>query len=99
MAPPKKRGRRKRKPLIDTLPELLVSALAGSRDFILCFETDEVTGRRHIHVMTGQFITPCMLRKLIGQAESQKDEGSTLTSRRWEPVRHGQAGFDPANIA
>jgi hypothetical protein len=87
MALPKKSRRKKRKPLIDTLPELLVSALAENRDFILCFETDENTGKKSIHVMTGQFITPCMLRKLIGQAESQKDEGSTLTSRRWEPAK------------
>ncbi|MCK9581136.1 MAG: hypothetical protein M0Q92_11935 [Methanoregula sp.] len=87
MALPKKRGRKKQKPLIDTLPELLVSALADSRDFILCFETDEETGKRKVHVMTGQFITPCMLRKLVGQAESQKDEGSTLMSRKWTDVR------------
>jgi hypothetical protein len=89
MAPPAGKRRRKRsKPLIDLLPELLVSALAESKDFILCFERDEDTGKRNLHVMTGQFITPCMLRKLIGQAESQKDEGSTLTSRTWVPVKH-----------
>jgi hypothetical protein len=88
MALPKKRGGKTKRPLIDTLPELLVSALADSKDFILCFETDEETGKKNVHVMTGQFITPCMLRKLIGQAESRKDEGSTLTSRRWEPVKH-----------
>jgi hypothetical protein len=88
MAPPKKSRGKKRKPRIDTLPELLVSAPADCRDSILCFKTDEETGKRIVHVMTGQFITPCMLHKLIGQAESWKDEGSTLTSRRWEPVKH-----------
>ena len=82
MAIPKKRGG-KRKPLIDTLPGLLVSALAENRDFILCFETDEDTGKKKVHVMTGQFITRCMLRKLIGQAKSQKDEGSTRLCRAW----------------
>ncbi|NMB79961.1 MAG: hypothetical protein GYA23_12810 [Methanomicrobiales archaeon] len=86
MAPHAKRGSKKGKPLLDTLPELLVHALAADQDFILCHETDEDTGRQKIHVMTGQFITPCMLRKLIGQAESQKDEGSTLTSRSWKPA-------------
>jgi hypothetical protein len=86
MAPPAgKRKRTRNKPLIDTLPELLVSAIADSRDFILTFETDEETGVRKIHVMTGKFITPCMLRKLIGQVESQRDEGSAMVSRRWAP--------------
>jgi len=80
--------RKKEAPLIETLPGLLVSALALDRDFILCYETDEDTGKRTIHVMTGEFVTPCMLRKLIGQAESQKDEGSTLTSRAWAPAKH-----------
>ena len=94
MAPPAGRRTRKRRPLLDLLPELLVSALAEDRDFILCYETDEETGKRHLHVMTGQFITPCMLRKLVGQAESQRDEGSKRISRPWKPVaapgrRHG----------
>lgn len=86
MAPPKRRRTPKKKPLADLLPELLVSALAKDRDFILCYETDEETGRRHLHVMTGQFITPCMLRKLAGQAASQRDEGSISISRPWRPV-------------
>jgi len=84
---PGKKSRKKEPPLIDTLPALLVSALANSRDFILCFEMDEKTGKRNIHVMTGQFVSSCMLRKLIGVAESQKDEGATLMSRKWEPVK------------
>ena len=90
MAPPKKRRAATRKPLIDMLPDLLVSALAGSRDFILCFETDEVTGRRTVHAMTGTVVSPCMLRKLTGQAESQKDEGAMLISRKWVPARKGK---------
>jgi hypothetical protein len=79
---PERRSRRK-PPFIDTLPALLVSALAEKKDFILCFETDEESGTRSVHAMTGQFISPCMLRKLIGQAESQKDEGAVLISRAW----------------
>jgi len=90
MAPAKKRRVAKRKPLIDLLPELLVSALADSRDFILCFERDEETGKRTVHAMTGTFVSPCMLRKLIGQAESQKDEGAMLISRKWVPARKGK---------
>lgn len=90
MAPPKKRRIAKREPLIDMLPDLLVSALAGSRDFILCFETDEETGKQTVHAMTGTFISPCMLRKLTGLAESQKDEGATLMSRKWVPARKGK---------
>jgi hypothetical protein len=81
---PAGKNRKKDPPLTDTLPELLAAALAGSKDFILCFGTDEETGKKRVHVMTGQFITPCMLRKLAGQAESQRDEGATLQSREWE---------------
>lgn len=87
MAPLQKRRGKPRKPLIDTLPELLVNAIAGSNDFILTFETDEETGARKIHVMTGKFISSCMLRKLIGQAESGRDEGYTLVSRKWPKAR------------
>jgi hypothetical protein len=86
MATSKKPGRLRKKPLIDTLPELLVQAIATDHDFILTFETEPDTGKRKIHVMTGKFITPCMLRKLIGQVQSQRDEGSTMVSRKWAPA-------------
>jgi hypothetical protein len=65
------------------LSGLLVKAVAGNSDFILCFETDEETGKRNVHVLTGKYITPCMLRKLVGQAESRRDEGCMLISREW----------------
>jgi hypothetical protein len=87
MAPSQNRRGKKKKPLIDTLPELLVKAIANTNDFILTFETDEETGARKIHVMTGKFVSPCMLRKLIGKAESQRDEGSTIVSRKWIKAR------------
>jgi hypothetical protein len=83
MATPAGKRGRKKKPVIDTLPELLVNAIARDHDFILTFETDEDTGKKKIHVLTGQFVSPCMLRKLIGQAESQRDEGSTMLCRAW----------------
>lgn len=81
---PDRKSRKKAPPLIDTLPALLVAALAEKKDFILCFETDEGTNRTNVHAMTGQFISPCMLRKLIGQVESQSDEGAVLISRAWK---------------
>jgi hypothetical protein len=82
---PEKRIRKKkaRKPIIDLLPELLVKALARQDDFIVTFETDPDTLSKKLHVITGKFITGCMLRKLQGQAESQRDEGSTITTRKW----------------
>jgi hypothetical protein len=89
MAMPEKPGRRQKKPLIETLPELLVNAVATDHDFVLTFETDPDTGVRKIHVMTGKFVTPCMLRKLTGLAASQRDEGSTMISRKWAPLRAG----------
>jgi hypothetical protein len=51
-------------------------------DFILTVETDPDTGAEHLYVMTGRFVSACMLRKLAGQAESQRDEGSVLLKRR-----------------
>jgi hypothetical protein len=82
---PERKTRKKRtvKPVIDLLPELLVHALARHDDFIVTYETDPDTATNKIHILSGRFITPCMLRKLMGQAESQRDEGSSLVSRKW----------------
>jgi hypothetical protein len=85
MALPKKHGGKQKKPIADILPEMLSSAIARQDDFILTFETNPDTGRKHIHVMTGQFVSACMLRKLTGQAESQRDEGSVIVTRAWKP--------------
>jgi hypothetical protein len=83
---PEKKTRKKKarkKPIIDLLPELLVKALARQDDFIVTFETGPENPSKKIHVMTGKFISACMLRKLQGAAESQSDEGSTITTRKW----------------
>lgn len=88
MARQAQRKPKKNEPLATMLPGLLDRALEENRDFILCFETDEDTGKRKVHVMTGTFVSPCMLRKLIGLAESQKDEGSTLFCRAWKRARN-----------
>lgn len=88
MARQAQRSPKKNEPLVTMLPGLLDRALEEGRDFILCYETDEDTGKRRVHVMTGSFVSPCMLRKLIGLAESRKDEGSTLTSRAWKRARN-----------
>jgi hypothetical protein len=82
---PEKKTRKKRriKPVIDLLPELLVKALARHDDFIVTCETDPDTSAKKIHILSGKFVTPCMLRKLMGQAESQRDEGSMIVSRKW----------------
>ncbi len=84
MVPPHKPARRRKQPLEEILPGMAVSALAHGRDFILCYGMDEETGRKTVHVMTGEFVTPCMLRKLIGRAEAQKDEGSSRVCRPWK---------------
>jgi len=79
----KARNKRTEKPVIDLVPELLASALARHDDFIVACETDPDTGAKKIHILSGKFITPCMLRKLMGQAESQRDEGSSIVSGKW----------------
>jgi hypothetical protein len=82
---PERKSRKKRqvKPVIDLLPELLVRALARHDDFIVTCETDPDTGKKQIHLLSGKFVTSCMLRKLLGQAESQRDEGAMIVSRKW----------------
>jgi hypothetical protein len=82
---PERKSRKKRpvKPVIDILPELLVRALARHDDFIVTCETDPDTGKKTIHLISGKFVTPCMLRKLFGQAESQRDEGASVVSGKW----------------
>jgi len=85
MALPKKHGGHKKKPLTEILPDILAAALGHNDDFILTYETDPDTGKTSVHVMSGKFVSDCMLRKLIGQAESQRDEGSVIVTRAWHP--------------
>ena len=82
---PEQKSRKKRpvRPVIDLLPELLVRALARHDDFIVTCETDPDTEKKKIHIISGKFVTPCMLRKLMGQAEAQRDEGASVVSRKW----------------
>ena len=82
---PERKTRKKSpvKPVIDLLPELLVNALARHDDFIVTCEMDPDTEKKMIHIISGKFVTPCMLRKLLGQAEAQRDEGSSVVSRTW----------------
>jgi hypothetical protein len=82
---PERKTRKKRQqvPDIDLLPELVAQALARGDDFIMTFEEDPEIPTKKLHIMTGKFISGCMLRKLQGQAESQHDEGSTLLTRDW----------------
>ncbi len=72
-----------KKPVTDLLPVMLDRALARHEDFIVTCETDPDNGSGTIHILSGRFISSCMLRKLLGQAEAQQDEGSLLVSRRW----------------
>jgi len=61
---------------------MLVHAFDTKEDFILTFETDPGTGAEHLYAMTGEFVSECMLKKLIGKAESQRDEGSVFFRQR-----------------
>ncbi len=83
-------GKTKRKPSRETPQEMLARALEKKEDFILTCETDPDTGTQHLYVMTGRFVSDCMLKKLIGQAESQREEGSTLVRKRLPKKRTHQ---------
>jgi hypothetical protein len=82
MASQERHRAKKKRPVEEVLPGMLTHALEEKEDFILTFETDPDTGTEHLYAMTGRFVSDCMLRKLIGQAESQRDEGSTLVRQR-----------------
>jgi len=84
MPPRKKRTVKPKIPVIDLLPGLLVTSLANHDDFIVTCDTDSKTGAKKLHIITGKFITPRMLRKLIGQVEAQHDEGSSILTRDWQ---------------
>ncbi len=89
MASQERHRAKKRRPVEEVLPGMLAHALDTREDLILTFETDPDTGAEHVYAMTGQFVSECMLKKLIGKAESQRDEGSVLFRQRLQKRRPG----------
>jgi len=79
----KKRPEKKPGPIKNLLPGLLASALEQEQDFIVTCETDEETGTKRIHVMTGKLISPCMLGTLKNKVEIFADEGAAIVTREW----------------
>jgi hypothetical protein len=84
MAARKKRPGKIKKPLVDMLPEMLISALANHDDFIITYETSPEDDSKKLHVLTGKLITPCMLGTLKNRVEIQAKDGSTLFTREWK---------------
>lgn len=80
----KKHRLRTKKSLIDTLPEMVVSALANHEDFIVTYETDPETKTKSLYVITGNLITPDMLATLKTQIAHQKEDGCTIITRDWK---------------
>ncbi len=80
----KKHRLRTKKSLIDTLPEMVVSALANHEDFVVTYEIDPDTKKKSLYVMTGNLITPDMLAALKEQIERKKDEGNSIIARDWK---------------
>lgn len=69
--------------LADVLPALLASALERQDDLVLTCEIDPGTGRKTLHVMTGNLISGCMLNKLKTLIETYPEDGSTIRSEEW----------------
>ncbi len=80
----KKHRVRTKTSLTDTLPEMLVSALANHEDFVVTCETDPETKKKSLYVMTGNLITPEILALIRQQIEHKKEEGSTIITRDWK---------------
>lgn len=83
MAHPGKRGKKKKTAFVASIPGLIESALCSNDDLILTIKTDPDTGSRRAYAFTGKFISPCMMRKLIGLSESCRDEGSRVLWCDW----------------
>jgi len=77
----KKHRLRTKKSLIDTLPEMVITALANHEDFVVTYETDPNTKKKSLYVMTGDLITPDMLATLKQQIERKKEEGNSIIAR------------------
>jgi hypothetical protein len=80
----KKHRMRTKNTLIDTLPEMLLAALANHEDFIVTYETDADTKKRSLYVMSGKLITPEMLATLKQEIQHKKEEGNTIVTRDWK---------------
>ena len=80
----KKHRVRTKTSLTDTLPEMLVSALANHEDLVVTCETDPETKKKSLYVMTGNLITPEILALIRQQIEHRKEEGSTIITRDWK---------------
>ena len=80
----KKHRVRTKKSLVDTLPEMLLAALANHEDFVVTYETDPETKKRSLYIMSGSLISPEMLASLKQEIEHRKEEGSTIVTRDWK---------------
>jgi hypothetical protein len=80
----KKHRLRTKKSLIDTLPEMVITALANHEDFVVTYEIDPTTKKKSLYVMTGDLITPDMLATLKQQIERKKEEGNSIIARDWK---------------
>ena len=57
------------------LSALIESAITDNDDLFLTVRVDPDSGTRTINLMTGKFVSPLMLRKLIGhRTKSQNNE-------------------------
>ena len=70
--------------LVDTLPEMVYSALANHEDFVVTYETDKKTHKTSLYVMTGSLVTPGILAALKKEIGQKKEEGSTVVTRDWK---------------
>jgi len=80
----KKHRLRSKTTLVETLPEMLLEALANHEDFIVTYETDEKTRERSLYVMSGKLVTPEMLAALKEQIKKKKEEGNSIITRDWK---------------
>jgi len=73
MSGKKKRRKEPGLPPAKLAAEMLPGAISRRQDFLLTFETGD-EGKRSMHIMTGNLITPCMLGTLSNRCEQPDHE-------------------------
>jgi hypothetical protein len=81
-----RKGRRKQseKPFHEAVTDLLFSAMANHEDFILTYENNPASGKKEVHVMTGNLITADALTSMKQEVALQLEEGGGHHIRNME---------------
>jgi hypothetical protein len=72
-----RKGKRKKneKPFLEAVTDLLLSSMANHEDFVVTYEKNALTGKKEIHVMSGNLITEEALASMKAEVARQLEDG------------------------